>query len=274
MFPCRPNPALFLLTLLALVQSGCTLVSSFPEIPPASYQVNRSINVVNEHLLTHAYQSWRKPNLTWSEDPITVITESWEHGSTRVIRVKRDPPDIRLPHFVELKLTHISPDSTRIVVRYNRDGYCDAASYFADTRTWLEEIGAMPDAINAPPLVVAEYINQRQSDSAILLGDIANFVRFSTSGEAHTGVKGVDGVPVKLGTGKVFASPGRHKIAVSMGAKGFRAEDVVEVELLPMHTCRFTGIALNQRGKLTLWDETGGTKMKLQSWELAGQQEL
>lgn len=273
---CRPSHIPLLLVSVTLLLSGCSTTSKFPNLPPAGYQVNRPIAAVHAHLLERAYGAWRKPNLTWSEDPISVVSESRERGATRVIRVKRSPPDLRLPHFVELLFTQISDGATRIVVRYNPDGLNDSTSYFADTRVWLEEIGAVPDGSATSLLEKPGYDNQQKPDSATLRGDFANFVRFVASGEAHVAVRSIDGAPVKpgTGTGKIFVSPGRHMIAIAVGAKGFAAEDVVEVELKPKRIYHFTGVTRGSGGELTLWDETDGTNQKLQSWHLTGQEEL
>lgn len=251
-----------------------------PQPPPLGYRANLSSEAVHAYLLDHAVKSWRKPNLTWSEDPIAVITETRENGKTRVIQAKRTPPDLRLPPFVELIVAKASTDATLVLIRNNPDGLNDSTPYFADARRWLEELGAVPEpaaVAQLSPTFPQPYSIERQPDSAILRGDVANFVKFVAGNEAHVVIQKIDGIPIKpvgLGSGTQFVTPGTHKVTLVIGAKGFRAEDTLEINFQGKHSYKFTAVPQGSRSELTLWDETDNQRRKLQSWMLEGQFEV
>ena len=58
-----------------------------------------------------------------------------------------------------------------------------------------------------------KYKNYQKSNGASITGDVANFFKFFSDGEAHVHIKEIDGIEVS--SSPYIVSPGKHSIGVS-----------------------------------------------------------
>lgn len=73
------------------------------------------------------------------------------------------------------------------------------------------------------------YTNYSAQDAACIKGDIANFIKFYSDGEAHVHIKEIDGVPT--GGGDPYClPPGKHRLGVYAANNYQIAQDYVDFE--------------------------------------------
>ena len=73
------------------------------------------------------------------------------------------------------------------------------------------------------------YPKYTAQDAACVKGDIANFIKFFSDGEAHVQIKEIDGIPTGGGEPYCFA-PGKHRLGVSAHNNYQTAQDYVDLE--------------------------------------------
>jgi hypothetical protein len=74
-----------------------------------------------------------------------------------------------------------------------------------------------------------KYPSTSASDAACVKGDMANFFKFFSAGEAHVHIKEIDGVPTEGGTGPFCFAPGKHRLGISGYNNHQTAQDYVEL---------------------------------------------
>nr|WP_028080878.1 hypothetical protein [Solimonas soli] len=90
------------------------------------------------------------------------------------------------------------------------------------------------------------FKNTKAADNACVEGDVANFFKFFSSGEAHVSIREIDGLPTDgVHTGKFCFAPGQHRL----GIRGYNnlqsAQDYVDLNFSPGRTYQIKG---NLRG--------------------------
>ncbi len=121
-----------------------------------------------------------------------------------------------------------------------------------------------------------KYNNHKSPDSAAIIGDTANVMRFFSEGESHVNLIEIDGLylnPGMWGVGTVFVQPGKHMVTVAtIGNNYATAQETVEASFEASRKYRFTALKTGFAFDLTLWDETDGTETRreLGKWRLRG----
>ncbi|CAI3805880.1 hypothetical protein [Rheinheimera sp. MM224] len=75
-----------------------------------------------------------------------------------------------------------------------------------------------------------QYKNYQGADAACIEGDVANFIKFFSSGEAHVGIAEIDGV-VADSMGKNCVSPGKHTFGLTANNNQKAVDGYVDLEL-------------------------------------------
>lgn len=73
------------------------------------------------------------------------------------------------------------------------------------------------------------------SDASCIKGDVANFLKFFSSGEAHVNIMEVDGLPPE-GSSPYCVAPGKHTIGVSAVNNNKEFNDYLEFDFKPNTT--------------------------------------
>jgi hypothetical protein len=262
----------------AALAAGCGTISKIPDLPPIEYQVGHPADATYAHLLGHATSTWRRPNLTWSEDPIAVIAENRVNANTRAIMARRTPIDLNLPPFIEVTVTEISPESCRVRIRNLPNGLNDSTTYYAGVERWLSALGKSTKLASVEPTAGApsgEFRSVKSPDSASIRGGAANVVRYFSQDEAHVGIREVDGQPTPIGNQTLHLSPGEHSISVIVVGRHFLGRDSIHLDLRPTRKYHVTAVVRDTWAELTLWDDTDSSgRVLVETWRITGQFEV
>lgn len=110
------------------------------------------------------------------------------------------------------------------------------------------------------------YVNADAADAACIKGDLANFVKFYSDGEAHVQIKEVDDVAV-VGR-EICVSPGKHRVTVS-GYNILRtAQGPIEFTFAPKGRYWVRGNYRDGDVLFRLIDVTGNTEILLSEFRL------
>lgn len=114
-----------------------------------------------------------------------------------------------------------------------------------------------------------KYQNSSVSNAATIQGDVANFVRFFTSGESHVGILEIDGVETGVGNSSYKIAPGEHTLGITANGDRGQTKAYIKVNLKPNTKYKLTANTVGISMVVKIWDITNKTPVLLKTQKLS-----